>query len=63
MQIAERVDTKIKKGTEDLREVLKHVKIILLQYRRPSKLCLDIILILLLLALIGVIINMIKGSI
>lgn len=26
MQIAERVDTKIKKGTEDLREVLKHVK-------------------------------------
>ncbi len=33
-----------------------------MQYRKPSKLCLDVILVLLILALIGVIINMVRSS-
>lgn len=48
--------TRVKKADNDLAEVLKN-------YQRPSQLCLNITLILMVLALIAVIINLIKSPI
>ncbi len=44
---------RIKKDEKDLLEILK-------TYRRPNQLCLDITMVLMVLALIGVIINLIR---
>jgi hypothetical protein len=46
--------TRVQKADKDLAEILKN-------YQRPSQLCLNITLILMILALIAVIINLIKS--
>ena len=46
---------RVNKDNKDLIDILK-------TYRRPNQLCLDITMVLLLLALIGVIINMFTGG-
>lgn len=47
--------TRVKKADKDLAEILKN-------YQRPSQFCLNITLVLMLLALMVVIINLIKGQ-
>lgn len=47
--------TQVQKADKDLAEILK-------TYQRPSQLCLNVTLILMVLALIGVIISLIKGK-
>jgi hypothetical protein len=46
--------TRVQKADKDLAEILKN-------YQRPSQLCLNVTLILMILALIAVIINLIKS--
>ena len=49
----EQLTQRVKKDEKDLLDILK-------TYRRPNQLCLDITLVLMVLALIGVIINLIR---
>jgi multidrug resistance efflux pump len=52
---ADKLIVRVKKADKDLAEILK-------TYQRPSQLCLNVTLILMVLALIAVIINLIRGQ-